>query len=292
MTTQPNTNTLYIGVDGGGSTCRARLADASGTILGEGVSGPANFRLGLERVTTEIKASIKAALAQAQLSHVRLRELKAGIGLAGLVLAADHVAAQPLKSLFAQCELTNDAYIACLGAHQGQNGGILIIGTGSCAQIISPQESRTFGGWGLSLADHASGSWLGREAIRLALLATEHVLPHSPLTQAISEYFHHQQEQFLRWSLSAKPVDYAQFAPQIFQYAQAQDPHALQLIELGCQDISRFIEVLARYNTQHIALLGGLSQSYYPYLPQSIQALLTPPKGNALDGAVLLAQRL
>ncbi|MFD1331301.1 N-acetylglucosamine kinase, partial [Methylopila musalis] len=32
---------LFLGVDGGGTRCRARLADAGGRVLGEGLSGPA-----------------------------------------------------------------------------------------------------------------------------------------------------------------------------------------------------------------------------------------------------------
>ena len=34
-------DSLYIGVDGGGTGCRARLEDGDGTILGAGVAGPA-----------------------------------------------------------------------------------------------------------------------------------------------------------------------------------------------------------------------------------------------------------
>ena len=39
---------LLLGVDGGGTWCRARLADTAGKILGEGLAGPANIRLGLQ----------------------------------------------------------------------------------------------------------------------------------------------------------------------------------------------------------------------------------------------------
>jgi glucosamine kinase len=37
---------FYLGVDGGGSGCRARLEDAGGNVLGSGASGPATTRLG------------------------------------------------------------------------------------------------------------------------------------------------------------------------------------------------------------------------------------------------------
>ena len=39
---------LLLGVDGGGTRCRARLATPAGDVLGEGAGGPANIRFGLE----------------------------------------------------------------------------------------------------------------------------------------------------------------------------------------------------------------------------------------------------
>ena len=40
---------LFLGIDGGGTRCRARLCDDAGRTLGEGTAGAANVRLGLER---------------------------------------------------------------------------------------------------------------------------------------------------------------------------------------------------------------------------------------------------
>jgi glucosamine kinase len=35
----------FMGVDGGGTGCRARIEDEAGTVLGQGLSGPATTRL-------------------------------------------------------------------------------------------------------------------------------------------------------------------------------------------------------------------------------------------------------
>ena len=40
---------LLLGIDGGGSRCRARLCNISGATLSEGVAGAANIRLGVEQ---------------------------------------------------------------------------------------------------------------------------------------------------------------------------------------------------------------------------------------------------
>ena len=58
---------LFLGVDGGGTQCRARLADRAGRILGEGVAGPANLRLGLEASLAAVLDAARQCLAEAGL---------------------------------------------------------------------------------------------------------------------------------------------------------------------------------------------------------------------------------
>ena len=62
---------LFLGVDGGGTRCRARLADAAGHILGEGTAGPANIRLGIEAAF----ASVIDAASQSH-SHIAVPPLR------------------------------------------------------------------------------------------------------------------------------------------------------------------------------------------------------------------------
>lgn len=281
---------IYLGIDAGGSTCRARLADETGKVLGEAKTGAANWRLGLEAVTASIQQATQAALQQAGLEDLPLKQLHAGIGMAGLVLESDYQAVQPLAELFAACRLTHDAYIACLGAHQGEEGGIAIFGTGSCGQIITAQESRTFGGWGFAIADQGSGAALGRAAVRTALQALETLVPASALTDAINQQFNQQASHYLTWSISAKPADYAKFAPLVVHYAEQDDAHARQILQGAIQEVLRYIQALQRYNTGRIALMGGLAETYQRLLPLSIRAELVQPQADALAGALLLAR--
>ena len=36
---------LFLGIDGGATTCRARIVDATDTVLGEGEAGTINYML-------------------------------------------------------------------------------------------------------------------------------------------------------------------------------------------------------------------------------------------------------
>lgn len=286
-----NSEQMLLGIDGGGSTCRARLADASGKILSEAQGGAANLRLGVAHVIQVIQDTTQKALQHAGLNHIPLNQLQAGIGLAGYVLKSDTQAALPIKQLFASCTLSNDAYIACLGAHQGQAGGIIIAGTGTCAQIICPAASRTFGGWGFALGDQGSGAILGRNAVRLSLQALEGLTQGSALTEQVNDYFEHNAERYLEWSLNAKPADYAIFARLVIEQADQGDPLALHLLDEALASILLMFKTLKQYNTGRISLMGGLARSYRRYLPQHIQQELKAVQGDALDGALLLARQ-
>lgn len=52
---------LFIGVDGGGSKCRATIYCADGTVLGTGVAGRANPLHGLAQTFESIQASTRLA---------------------------------------------------------------------------------------------------------------------------------------------------------------------------------------------------------------------------------------
>jgi len=45
MTAPSQPDPLFVGVDGGGTGCRARIEDAKGCLLGTGIAGPAALRV-------------------------------------------------------------------------------------------------------------------------------------------------------------------------------------------------------------------------------------------------------
>ena len=130
------TDPLFLGIDGGGTACKARLCDADGTILAEAVTGPANTLLGSERAMAEINLATHKVLELAGLPQDRVIEVHVGAGLAGLSLQREQKRLSEIPTRFAGFTAHTDAYIACLGANGGEDGGILIAGTGSCAALI------------------------------------------------------------------------------------------------------------------------------------------------------------
>ncbi len=122
---------LFIGVDGGGTGCRARIEDADGNVLGSGIAGPAAIRLGLDRALGEVEKACHAAIEEAGLERSALKGAHAAVGLAGVGRkgALEQLMQRPHP--FRSVVYVNDATIACIGAHGERDGGIVIVGTGS-----------------------------------------------------------------------------------------------------------------------------------------------------------------
>ncbi len=279
-----------LGVDGGGTGCRARLVDWSGRLLGEGTGGPANLTLGVDIALEAIRTTIEAAIGAAKLDDDALARMHVGFGLAGANVPELAQGIETADLPFASWIVASDAETACLGAFSGNDGAILILGTGSQGLAHVAEKMTTVGGWGFYLSDDASGAILGRSAIRHALRAAESLDEVSPLTDAIMAHFDHQPAKVAHWGPTAKPADYGTFVPLIVEHLNRGDTVARKLIEGAVAEAVVLIDRLIDLGAENVALMGGLAAIYRPFLPDRLVAKIVEPTGDALDGAILMAR--
>lgn len=282
--------TWLLGIDGGGTRCRARLTEAGGQVLGEGLGGPANIRLGLATAWTGILQAVDAALATAGLDRSILDRTRIGLGLAGIVTEADGVAtAQAAPLRFAAVAAVSDAHAACLGATGGADGAILITGTGSQGFALVGGVAHAIGGYGFPASDQGSGAWMGREAVRAALLAHDGLAPRGPLAHAVLDRLGGGPDEIVPWSFAAKPADYAALAPLVLEHAA--DPAADAILRRAADDLAAMVRRLVELGAPTVSLVGGLAGPLLPWLPDDVRPSLAPPRGDAMDGALILARR-
>ncbi|WP_210493807.1 BadF/BadG/BcrA/BcrD ATPase family protein [Microvirga antarctica] len=289
MTTQ---NPLFLGIDGGGTKCRARLRDASGRLLGEGSGGPANVRLDPALVWRSVLAATRAAAGEAGLTEADWARTYVGMGAAGAGQATSLQQFMTLPHPFAAMAVETDAHTAWLGAFGGKDGAILIIGTGSCGYASVAGARHYVGGWGHEISDEGSGAAIGRDVLRRAIWTRDGRLPGSTLATTILAEFGNSPEALIDWVGSARPGDFARFAPVVLQHAEARDPLALDVIERAAADVSQIALRLLDLGAPALCLFGGLAEPLRPWLPPPVQHAITPPLGDALDGAILLARGL
>lgn len=282
---------LFLGIDGGGTTSRARLTDADGIHLGEGRSGSSNLNMGIAPATEAILVAARQALAVAGLSDTRMGDIVGGFGLAGanIPALADELRSVPFP--FSSFAVTSDAVVACLGAHGGEDGAILILGTGSQGLALVGGEIKAIGGWGFELSDEGSGAVLGRAAIRAAMLAVDGLAPASGLTETILARFANDPSIAAVWGKTATPGDFGSFAPLVFDHFAEGDPVAVELVAVSTGSVARMLNRLIEFGAQRIALMGGLARIYPPLLPADLQRYLVEPRGDAMDGALAFARR-
>jgi glucosamine kinase len=80
--------------------------------------------------------------------------------------------------------------------------------------------------------------------------------------------------------------------PQIFAAADAGDGHAQDLLHQTAADIGLMVRRLTALSSGPVALMGGLATPIQRWLDDDIQARLVTPQGDALSGALILAQQL
>lgn len=282
---------LFLGIDGGGSKCRARLFDRGGQVLGDGEAGAANVTLGLGVIFGEIGKATALALKNAGLANFPLSSLHVGAGLAGMPLKQVPEELTRYRHPFASFEADTDAYTACLGAHGGADGAVLVVGTGTCGITITNDKVTYVGGWGVAIGDEGSGAYLGRAAIRRALREHDGILPRSALGDTIMRQFEARADKLVTWAATARPGDYGTFVPVVFDQAQVGDTAARDLLHETAEDICLLVEALVAKGAPNVALVGGLTDPIQPWLPERIRPFLIEPKGDPLDGALILARR-
>jgi glucosamine kinase len=282
---------LFLGVDGGATSCRARLCDLEGNLLGEGAGGPANIHSDLVGSLKAIQSACKTAFETAGLNPLNTYKTHAGLGLAGAGVNSACEGARCSLGAFASVVIDTDAYIAWLGAHQGTDGAIVILGTGSAGLAVINGRRISVGGWGPEISDEAGGQRMGREALRRTLWAFDGRAEKTQLAAKILYNFAWDPSRIVCFASKAKPADFAEFAPLVLEYAAAGDLLAVTLVEEAAEAAAHIITRLVDLGAPAVTLIGGLAKPLTPWLPQRVHSYLCEPKSDPLAGAILMARQ-
>ena len=195
---------LFLGIDGGGTGCRAAVADREGRILGRGQGGAANIWSNPEGALASIIATAGAAAGEAGVEPSRLPPSSASPaptwpaprrGLAG-------------RLPFASVRIETDALVALKGALGAGDGITATLGTGSVFGVQRGGVARILGGWGFLLGDQGSGARIGRALLEAALLAHDGLRETTPLlVEALAA--HGGPEGIVAFGQRAAPADFA-----------------------------------------------------------------------------------
>ena len=278
----------YVGVDGGATRCRARIRDAGGTLLAEAEGDAANIHVDFVSAVSVMRSVVGEALRKAGIGAADSARVAVGLGLAGFNDAADAAHVAEAFAGYALARAANDATTACIGAHAGADGGLVIAGTGSAAIARVAGSETIVGGRGFALGDAGSGAHIGLAALRAATLAFDGLGLETGLTDEILSAFDRDLVRMVRWARSARPGDYGSFAPRVFRCATKADPVALAIAGSAARAIGALTRRIVALGAERVALVGGVGEALRPHLDHDIAQLLKRALYDATDGAILM----
>ncbi len=288
------TQDLFIGVDGGGTKTKMRIEDEKGKVLGEGRGGPAQIRVSIKQAWDSILTLFQDILAQNNIdpSDQRYR-FHAGLGLAGTEMEKQYNEFLKYPHPFTSICLKSDAYAACLGAHNNQDGAIIIIGTGTKGFQIEKGQKSEVSGWGFPQGDEGGGAWLGLEAVRLTLHSVDGRLQSSALFDAILAHFNNNLLELLNWTIDATSTQYATLAPIVIEYVEQRDPFALTLFKTAAKAIDDIATALDKHTidrsrTLPYSLFGGIAPFIIPWLEAKLRDKIVERQFSATQGAIFM----
>ncbi len=155
---------LVASIDGGGTKTLAAIADQSGDAQIFPSSGGCN-----PVDNSKWAKGLKDSIDHLEPFLPRIKYI--AFGLPGFSEIPEHD--EEFQSVTASLgpiprSLSNDVEIAHIGAFAGQDGVLILAGTGSMGMVGKSGEFSRRGGWGHTFGDEGSGFWIGRRALSIA----------------------------------------------------------------------------------------------------------------------------
>ena len=264
------TQSIVVGVDGGGSKTQVIVANERGKELSTLTGDASAVRPGEALPSAEvIGALVRDALAAAEITD-RPAHLVAGV--AGTGREKERKALQRAlrgEGLADEVTVVPDAEIALTDAFGTDGAGILLVsGTGSVAFGRGPTGTyKRCGGWGPECGDEGSGAWIGRRALSVVTSSTDEREPETRLVGAVLTALElESMDDLIGWAATAKPKDLSALAMHVLALAADRDLRANSICTLASEELVLHVRTLARQlfvderAAVPVALAGGLLQ--------------------------------
>ncbi len=281
---------FLLGVDGGGTGTRALAQRRDGTVVGRGEAGPSALGQGIGPAWSAIQQALHSAFEAGGVAVPPWNQCALGAGLSGVhnpTWRNEFLAANPG---FARITLETDGYAMLLGAHGGQPGAMIAVGTGSVGEALRRDGSHVgVSGWGFPVGDESSGAWLGLCAMRLAQCAMDGRAVAGPLARAVWQQCGQDRDALQAWCGRAGQFAYAQLAPLVFDTA-ASDAAAEQLLNQAAADLETMASALDPAGELPLAVCGSVGKMLVSRLPAAVRQRCVEAQQDAAGGALLMTR--
>lgn len=249
-----------IGVDGGGTSTKAAAYDLEGQLLKETQTGFGNLLNNAEEALTNIRQSLLNLFDELGEENCQMIVL----GIAG-VDSGDFrdVIFEDLTQFKPEIIILNDAWMAHYALLDGEDGCLVISGTGSIViGKFNESESRV-GGYGNLLGDEGSGYDIAKELIKSALNSFDKGEEFSDLEEKLMKQGNFSTIfDLVKFVYASSKNQVADFSMIVVDEAREGDNQAIQILkEAGLKlanQVSMLIEKLGMQKLPKVAVTGSV----------------------------------
>ena len=109
---------------------------------------------------------------------------------------------------------------------------------------------------------------MGLRLIQEVLLAVDGMKPFTPLATHVMATFDNSVDQVVEWSKTARPCDYGQFSPVVFEFAENRDPLAVDMLKQTATDVEMLFNGLLQKGAEEVAMMGSIGERIVDWLPR------------------------
>lgn len=249
-----------IGVDGGGTKTEAVAYSLDGDVLNISLKGFANLLNGKEEALNNIISSIEELI-----NHLGKENLKGiYLGVAGIEVGnnREYILNEIKEVLEIEPSLMNDGELALKAMLKGEDGILVIAGTGSIAFGIKDGKSARTGGWGHLLGDEGSGYKISIDVLKNILFEEDNSIEKSDLSKAIMREFNwNSVDEIVEFVYSSTKDEIARIAPIVSKFAEEGDNYARGILEKEATALAKTTQNLYEklgFEKCSIGLVGGV----------------------------------
>lgn len=293
---------VLLGIDGGRTGCRIVAASAAGRRTAE---GPGLGRLAGPDAVAQLHRALAPTLAALGVDALRVAAVCAGLTGLGEVPAAAAAVARELRAMTgAQRVIVAGDMITSYAGVLGLTAGVMVAaGSGVVATAVSAggQVARA-DGWGFILGDHGSGFQIGQQGLAGALRHRDGRGGSAELARRAERAFGPLDA--IAGTVYGDPNPaglVASFATEVLDAAGEGDSAAAAIVASAVRELAATAVAAARAMpapaSRPLSWTGRLFRSrdlvltpFLTHVEESMPSLEPrPPRGDALDGALLLA---
>lgn len=249
-----------IGVDGGGTKTEAVAYNLQGEELARSLTGFGNLVNGREEALNNITTSVNELVDK--LGREGLKGIYLGIAGSEVGEHAEIIYNEVKKHFQVDAIVMNDGDLALKALLEGEDGILVIAGTGSTAFGVKNNKQARCGGWGHLLGDEGSAYKISIEAFKRMIHEEDYGLEKSELSKDILEKLNLTNvDEIVGFIYSATKDEIAAMASLVSIHAEKGDEFAKNILANEGVEVAKSAERVFKrlgFEKCRIGLVGGV----------------------------------